>query len=120
KDLVFPVILIHLLIKSCKTTSGKKSMYGEATSPDNHMDAVDRRLNIMSGGGTSSNKATLDESTSAKEFKSGSPLFFDELQVGVTGTIFAMLCRIWDVCAVTGRYLSTNMVVSDASVSHYF
>ncbi|GJR99473.1 hypothetical protein Tco_0315982 [Tanacetum coccineum] len=89
-------------------------MSGEATSPDNHMSAVDRRLNIMSGGGTSSNKATLDESASAKELKSDSPLFLDELQVGVTGTIFMMLCRTWDVSAVTGRYLSTNMVVSDA------
>nr|GFA44750.1 zinc finger, CCHC-type [Tanacetum cinerariifolium] len=86
-------------------------MYGEATSPDNYMD---RRLNIMSGGGTSSNKATLDESTSAKELKSDSSLFLDVLQVGVTGTIFVMLCRIWDVCAVTGRYLSTDMVVSNA------
>nr|GEV57966.1 ATP-dependent DNA helicase PIF1-like [Tanacetum cinerariifolium] len=94
KDLVFPVVLIHLLIKSCKTTSGKKSMSSEATSPDNHMFAVDRRLNIMSGGSTSSNKATLDESASAKELKSDSPLFLDELQVG--------------------RYLSTDVVVSDA------
>ncbi|GKB47652.1 nucleic acid-binding, OB-fold protein, partial [Tanacetum coccineum] len=55
-------------------------MSGEATSPDNHMSAVDRRLNIMSGGGTSSNKATLDESASGKELKSDSPLFLDELQ----------------------------------------
>nr|GEV94786.1 reverse transcriptase domain-containing protein [Tanacetum cinerariifolium] len=62
----------------------------EATSPDNHMSAVDRRLNIMSGGGTSSKKATLDESALAKELK------------------------IWDVSVVTGRYLSTDMVVSDA------
>ncbi|GKD25852.1 zinc finger, CCHC-type containing protein [Tanacetum coccineum] len=65
------------------------------------MSAVDRRL-------------TLDESASTKEVKSDSPLFLDELQVGVTGTIFVMLCRIWDVSAVTGRYLSTDMVVSDA------
>ncbi|GKA17243.1 cytochrome b5-like protein [Tanacetum coccineum] len=50
-------------------TSAKISIFGEATSPDNHMSMVDRRLNIMSGGGTSSNKATLDESASAKELK---------------------------------------------------
>ncbi|GJT95896.1 zinc finger, CCHC-type containing protein [Tanacetum coccineum] len=120
KDLVFPVILIHLLIMSGKTTSAKKNMSGEATSPDNHMSAVDRRLNIMSGGGTSSNKAILDESASAKELKSESPLFLDELHVGVTGTIFVMLCRIWDVTVVTGQYLSTDMVVSYARESHYF
>ncbi|GKC97147.1 replication protein A 70 kDa DNA-binding subunit C-like protein [Tanacetum coccineum] len=50
------------------------------------MSVVDRRLNITSNRGTSSNKATLDESASAKE----------------------------DVSAVTGQYLSTDMVVSDA------
>nr|GEW19182.1 hypothetical protein [Tanacetum cinerariifolium] len=36
------------------------------------------------------------------------------LMVGVAGTIIVMLYRIWDVSAVTGRYLSTNLVVSDA------
>ncbi|GKA00080.1 hypothetical protein Tco_0672630 [Tanacetum coccineum] len=107
KDLVCPDILIHLLIMSRKATSAKISISSEATSPDNHMTAVDRRL-------------TLDESASAKEVKSDSPLFLDELQVGLTGTIFVMLCRIWDVSAVTGRYLSTDMVVSDARVSHDF
>nr|GEX43133.1 cytochrome b5-like [Tanacetum cinerariifolium] len=96
------------------STSVKISISSEATSPDSHMSTVDRRLNITSGGGTSSNKATLDESASAKEVKSDSPLFLDELQVGVTRIIFVMLCRIWDVSAVTGRYLSTDMVVSDA------
>ncbi|GJS98403.1 ATP-dependent DNA helicase PIF1-like protein, partial [Tanacetum coccineum] len=44
------------------------------------MSAVDRRL-------------TLDESASAKEVKSDSPLFLDELQVGVTGIIFVMLSK---------------------------
>ncbi|GKB03797.1 hypothetical protein Tco_0831940 [Tanacetum coccineum] len=66
---------------SSKATSAKISISGEATSPDNHMSAVDQRLNIMSGGGSSSNKATLNESASAKELKSDSPLFLDELQV---------------------------------------
>nr|GEX42744.1 hypothetical protein [Tanacetum cinerariifolium] len=61
----------------------------EATSPDNHMSAVDRRLNIMSGGGTSSNKSTLDESASAKELKSDSPLFLNELQGN------AIHCSAW-------------------------
>ncbi|GJX68871.1 hypothetical protein Tco_0304598 [Tanacetum coccineum] len=77
------------------------------------MSAVDQRLNIMSGGGSSSNKATLNESASAKELKSDSPLFLVKLQVGMTGIIFVMLGRTWDVSVVTGRYLSTNMVVSD-------
>ncbi|GJZ09460.1 zinc finger, CCHC-type containing protein [Tanacetum coccineum] len=118
KDLVCPVIEIHLLIMSGKATSGKITISGEVTSPDNHMFTVDQRLNIMSGEGTSSKKATLDELASAKDLKSSdSPLFLDELQVGVTGTIFVMLCRIWDVSAVTGRYLSTNMVVSNARVN---
>nr|GEY36902.1 ribonuclease H-like domain-containing protein [Tanacetum cinerariifolium] len=44
----------------------------------------------MSGRGTSSNKATLDELVSAKDLK------------------------IWDVSTVTGPHLSSDMVVSDA------
>ncbi|GJT01458.1 hypothetical protein Tco_0822627 [Tanacetum coccineum] len=41
-------------------------------------------------------------------------LYFDQLQVDVTGTIVVMIGRMWDVSAVTGRYLSTDFVVSDA------
>lgn len=43
-------------------------------------------------------------------------LFLDDLDVGVTGTIVVMVCRSWDVNAVTGRYLSTDFVVSDSKV----
>ncbi|GKA18398.1 hypothetical protein Tco_0698313 [Tanacetum coccineum] len=39
-------------------------------------------------------------------------LFLDQLQVYVTGTIVVMIRRKWDVSAVTGRYLSTDFVVS--------
>ncbi|KAL6575038.1 hypothetical protein OROMI_012323 [Orobanche minor] len=45
---------------------------------------------------------------------SKSDLFLDELQVDVTGTIEVMICRMWDVNTITGRYLSTDFVVSDA------
>ncbi|GKC30863.1 hypothetical protein Tco_1038157 [Tanacetum coccineum] len=80
---------------SGKATSAKITISVEATSPDNHMFVVDQRVNIVFGGGTSSKKATLDEPASAKDLKSSdSPLFLDELHVG--------------------RYLSTDMVVSDA------
>ncbi|KAL6525939.1 hypothetical protein OROHE_015463 [Orobanche hederae] len=41
-------------------------------------------------------------------------LYLDELKVDVTGTIVVMICRIWDVNAVSGRYLSTDFVVSDS------
>ncbi|GJV06195.1 replication protein A 70 kDa DNA-binding subunit C-like protein [Tanacetum coccineum] len=41
-------------------------------------------------------------------------LYFDQLQVDVTGTIVVMIGRMWDVSAVTGRYLSTDFIVSDA------
>ncbi|GKC21390.1 ribonuclease H-like domain-containing protein [Tanacetum coccineum] len=40
-------------------------------------------------------------------------LFLDELDVGVSGTIVVMVCRMWDVNVVTGCYLSTDFVVSD-------
>nr|GEV80431.1 wall-associated receptor kinase galacturonan-binding domain-containing protein [Tanacetum cinerariifolium] len=80
-DLVCLVIVIHILIISGKATSAKISIFSEATSPDNHMYAIDRTLNIMSGVGTSSKKATLDEPASTKDLKSSdSPLFLDELQ----------------------------------------
>ncbi|GKC15958.1 hypothetical protein Tco_1012740, partial [Tanacetum coccineum] len=37
-----------------------------------------------------------------------------QLELGVTGTIVLMLCRMWDVYAATGRYLSTDFVVCDS------
>ncbi|GJT56208.1 reverse transcriptase domain-containing protein [Tanacetum coccineum] len=48
-------------------------------------------------------------------------LFLDQLRVDVTGTVVVMICRMWDVNAVTGRYLSTYFMVSDAkgNVIHY-
>ncbi|GKC23729.1 hypothetical protein Tco_1025879, partial [Tanacetum coccineum] len=45
-------------------------------------------------------------------------LFLDQLRVDVTGTIIVMIGRVWDVSAVSGRYLSTNFVVSDAKMIH--
>nr|GEV73334.1 hypothetical protein [Tanacetum cinerariifolium] len=41
-------------------------------------------------------------------------LFLDQLQVDVTGIVVVMIYRKWDVNAVTGRYLSTDLVVSDS------
>ncbi|GJT55212.1 reverse transcriptase domain-containing protein [Tanacetum coccineum] len=43
-----------------------------------------------------------------------SELYLDELTQGVTGTINVMICRSWDVHTVTGRYVSTDFVMSDA------
>ncbi|GKE43211.1 ABC transporter B family member 25 [Tanacetum coccineum] len=43
-----------------------------------------------------------------------SHLFLDQLEVDLTGTIVVMIGRVWDVNAVTGRYLSTDFVVSDS------
>ncbi|KAL6568816.1 hypothetical protein OROHE_003557 [Orobanche hederae] len=41
-------------------------------------------------------------------------MYLDELGIGVTGTIVFMVCRVWDVTAVTGRYLSTDFIVYDS------
>ncbi|GJW79942.1 zf-CCHC domain-containing protein, partial [Tanacetum coccineum] len=41
------------------------------------------------------------------------PLMLDQLELGVTGTIVIMICRMWDVNSATGRYLSTDFIVSD-------
>ncbi|KAL6505937.1 hypothetical protein OROHE_023316 [Orobanche hederae] len=40
-------------------------------------------------------------------------IFLNELDLNVTGPIAAMICRKWDVNAVTGRYLSTDFPISD-------
>ncbi|GKC33297.1 zinc finger, CCHC-type containing protein [Tanacetum coccineum] len=43
-----------------------------------------------------------------------SQMYLDELEIGVTGFMIVMVCRIWDVNATTGRYLSINFVIGDA------
>ncbi|GJW72179.1 zinc finger, CCHC-type containing protein [Tanacetum coccineum] len=84
---------------SSEAVSSKKNMSGEAASSKKNMSAE-----------AASSKKTM----SAQAASSSSVLFLDEPQVGVIETIIVMLCRIWDVSAVTGRYLSTDLVVSDA------
>ncbi|GJY77174.1 hypothetical protein Tco_0482290, partial [Tanacetum coccineum] len=44
-------------------------------------------------------------------------LFLEKPELGVTGTIILMFCRMWDVYAATGRYLSTDFVVCDSKGS---
>nr|GEW37113.1 hypothetical protein [Tanacetum cinerariifolium] len=55
---------------------------------------------------------------------SNHPLFLDELEVDATGSIIAMVGRVWDVNATTGLYLSMDFVVSDqsakATIAHNF
>nr|GEV43167.1 nucleic acid-binding, OB-fold protein [Tanacetum cinerariifolium] len=38
-------------------------------------------------------------------------LFLENLELGLTGTIVLMFCRMWDVYAATGRYLSNDFVI---------
>ncbi|KAL6524715.1 Replication factor A protein 1 [Orobanche hederae] len=45
---------------------------------------------------------------------SESELFWNDLDVGVTGTLILMLCRSWDINAPNGCYISTDFIVSDA------
>nr|GEV80195.1 hypothetical protein [Tanacetum cinerariifolium] len=49
-----------------------------------------------------------------KGSESNSEIVLDQLGLNLTGTIIMMLGRMWDVSAVTGRYLSIDFVVSDA------
>lgn len=44
-------------------------------------------------------------------------MFWDQLDLNVTWPVVAMVCRKWDINAVTGRYLSTDFLISDARVS---
>ncbi|GKA39605.1 reverse transcriptase domain-containing protein [Tanacetum coccineum] len=45
------------------------------------------------------------------------PLMLDQLELGVTGTIVVMICRMWDVNSATGRYLSSDFIVSDEKLN---
>ncbi|GKE93265.1 replication protein A 70 kDa DNA-binding subunit C-like protein, partial [Tanacetum coccineum] len=40
-------------------------------------------------------------------------LMLNQLELGATGTIVVMICRMWDVNSSTGRYLITDFIVSD-------
>nr|GEY42009.1 hypothetical protein [Tanacetum cinerariifolium] len=61
------------------------------------------------GSKSASKVAMMSGSTQPKPL-----LFLDLLDMYVTGTIFVMIERVWDVNAVTGRYLSMDFVVSDS------
>nr|GEV01626.1 uncharacterized protein [Tanacetum cinerariifolium] len=61
---------------------------------------------------TASKAAMLSYSSQMKPF-----LFLDQLEVDVTGIIVVMIGRVWDVNSVTGYYLSTEFVVSDANAN---
>ncbi|GKC38416.1 retrotransposon protein, putative, unclassified [Tanacetum coccineum] len=39
-------------------------------------------------------------------------LLLNQLELGATGTIVVMICKMWDVNAATGQYLSTDFIVS--------
>ncbi|GKD34581.1 reverse transcriptase domain-containing protein, partial [Tanacetum coccineum] len=52
--------------------------------------------------------------TSSEPMQAKTQLFLDDLTEGINGTDVVMVCRSWDVHAVTGRYLSMNFVLSDA------
>ncbi|GJW04431.1 hypothetical protein Tco_1563287 [Tanacetum coccineum] len=43
-------------------------------------------------------------------------LLLNQLELGAMGIIVMMICRMWDVNAATGRYLSTDFIVSDIEV----
>ncbi|GJV72201.1 reverse transcriptase [Tanacetum coccineum] len=58
-------------------------------------------------------------------------LLLNQLELGVTGTIMVMICKMWHVHAATGRYISIDFIVSDTqgnvmhciakgSITHHF
>nr|GEY75786.1 hypothetical protein [Tanacetum cinerariifolium] len=64
----------------------------------------------------------MSRSMSTTKASPKSQLYFDDLEIGVTGFMIVMVCRIWDVNATPGRYLSTAFVIYDskANVAHNF
>ncbi|GJY88422.1 zinc finger, CCHC-type containing protein [Tanacetum coccineum] len=82
-------------------------------------EAASSKQNISGEAASSKKSKTADGALSKKTMYAQSAsasyaLFLDELQVGMTETIIVMFYRIWDVSVVTSRYLSTDLVVSDA------
>nr|GEV64606.1 hypothetical protein [Tanacetum cinerariifolium] len=49
----------------------------------------------------------------ATDFLNGHSITHLHYNEGAAGTILVMICRMWDVNSATGRYLSTNFIVSD-------
>ena len=70
--------------------------------------------------GSSSKSIQSSGSKSIHVADNNGELFLEQLDAGVSGAIVVMICRMWDVNAVSGRYLSTDFVVSDARVSKYY
>ncbi|GJS36370.1 replication protein A 70 kDa DNA-binding subunit C-like protein [Tanacetum coccineum] len=111
---------------SAKSGVTKSDSKGVGMAESSHT-TPPKKMSIKSRGTTSVSKAAgMAESSQTKPH-----LFLDELEVDVTGTIVVMIGRVWDVNDVTGRYLSTDLVVSDsrgnmihctpkASIAHNF
>nr|GEW03221.1 hypothetical protein [Tanacetum cinerariifolium] len=43
-----------------------------------------------------------------------SQLYLDDLEIGVTGFMIVMVCKIWDVNATPRRYMSTDFAIYDS------
>ena len=77
---------------------------------------------IMPNKASGSNSKAIESSVtkSSHSLDQHAELFLEDLGMGISGTIVVMIGRMWDVNAVSGRYLSTDFVVTDAKVSlHY-
>ncbi|GKE95551.1 hypothetical protein Tco_1580406, partial [Tanacetum coccineum] len=67
-----------------------------------------------SSGNHAFSKSTSKVTTLSGSTQPNALLLLDQLDVDVIGTIVVMVGRVWDVNVMTGRYLSTNFVVSDS------
>nr|GEW85883.1 hypothetical protein [Tanacetum cinerariifolium] len=111
---------------SAKSGGTKSDSKGVGMVESLHM-KPQKKMSIKSGGTNSVSKAaSMVESSQAKPH-----LFLYELEVDFTGTIVVNIGNVWDGNVVTGRYLSTDFVVSDsrgnmihctakASIAHNF
>ncbi|GJS05280.1 outer membrane protein porin [Tanacetum coccineum] len=96
--------------EKCKLKIPFKMGYGERASPPKIPGSVAQLVTWMAifmGANTWVIRSVGD----LNGYISGSE---QQLELGVTGTIVLMLCRMWDVYATTGRYLSTDFVVCDS------
>ena len=86
----------------------------DSINHNNHKESKVNMSNIASGSKSASGSMSIQFA------EHNDNLFLEQLDTGVSSTIVVMICRMWDVNTTTGRYLSTDFVVSDAKVSYKY
>ncbi|GJX99786.1 replication protein A 70 kDa DNA-binding subunit C-like protein [Tanacetum coccineum] len=95
----------------------KRHMSGEATCSKHTTSNAESEPGIEIIPDMSDTKSAIEKKGVSAGVSGPEPdLFLDQLGLDVTGTIIVMIGRVWDVSVVSGRYLSTEFIVSDSKL----